>query len=57
MDIPGLRSRGWDMSFFSGTSIVSPAYYEEAGSGRLRNFYAGCVLAAALPECPQPVLL
>ncbi len=54
MDIPDLRYKGWNMSFFSGTGIVSPAYYEEAGTGWLRNFYAGLLTTCGITYAGHP---
>lgn len=48
MDIPFATYRGHSLSFFSGTGITHPGYFEEPGLGWLRTFYAGLLTTCGI---------
>lgn len=54
MDIPFASHRGMPLSFFSGTGITHPAYYEEPGLGWLRSFYAGLLTTCGICTAGAP---
>jgi hypothetical protein len=54
MDIPFASCRGHSLSFFSGTGITHPGYYEEPGLGWLRSFYAGLLTTCGIAVAGAP---
>jgi hypothetical protein len=54
MDIPEASFRGRNLSFFSGTGITSPAYYEEPGINWLRGFFAGFLTTCGITNAGHP---
>jgi hypothetical protein len=48
MDIAWADYKGIALSFISKTGVVSPVYYEPAGNGFLRSFYAGLLTTCGL---------
>lgn len=54
MDIAQAEYKGIPLSFISKTGIVSPSYYEEPGSGFLRNFYGGLLTTCGLTYMGAP---
>ena len=54
MDIPFASQRGHSLSFFSGTGITHPGYYEEPGLGWLRSFYAGLLTTCGIANAGAP---
>jgi len=54
MDIPFASYRGKAISFFSGTGITSPAYYEEPGLEWRRSFYAGLLTTCGIANAGAP---
>ncbi|HEY9593817.1 MAG TPA: aldose 1-epimerase family protein [Spirochaetia bacterium] len=54
MDIALAMFKGRALSFFSGTGITSPSYYEEPGFGFLRSFYAGLLTTCGITQSGAP---
>jgi hypothetical protein len=54
MDIPAAFFQGNALSFFSGTGITSPSYYEEPGLGWLRSFFAGLLTTCGIANSGAP---
>jgi hypothetical protein len=54
MDIPFASFRGMSLAFFSGTGIVSPAYFNEPETGFLRNFFAGLLTTCGITNAGAP---
>jgi hypothetical protein len=54
MDIPFASYRGKAISFFSGTGITSPAYFEEPGLEWRRSFYAGLLTTCGIANAGAP---
>jgi hypothetical protein len=54
MDIPEAFFKGKALSFFSGTGITSPTYYEEPGLEWLRTFYAGLLTTCGITNSGAP---
>jgi len=54
MDIPFASYKGKAISFFSGTGITSPAYYEEPGLEWRRSFYVGLLTTCGIANAGAP---
>lgn len=54
MDIAWLSYKGCNLSYISKTGIVSPTYFNEAGTGFFRNFYAGFLTTCGLQNVGSP---
>ena len=54
MDIPEAYFRGINLNFFSGTGVVSPAYFEEPGLGWLRSFFIGLLTTCGITNSGAP---
>ncbi|MGA2642930.1 MAG: aldose 1-epimerase family protein [Spirochaetia bacterium] len=54
MDIPFAAYRGKSLSFFSGTGITSPAYYDETGLEWRRSFYVGLLTTCGIANAGAP---
>lgn len=54
MDIPFASYRGRAISFFSGTGITSPAYFEEPRLEWRRSFYAGLLTTCGIANAGAP---
>lgn len=48
LDIAYLNYRGINLSYISSTGIVAPQFFNESGSGFLRNFYGGFLTTCGL---------
>jgi hypothetical protein len=53
-DIAGLGFRGTNLSYFSSTGIVGPAFYEAQGANWLRSFQAGFLTTCGLRNVGSP---
>jgi hypothetical protein len=54
MDIPHAHYKGVNLNYFSGTGIVSPAYFEEPGLGWLRSFFVGFLTTCGITNAGAP---
>jgi hypothetical protein len=54
MDIPFASYKGKAISFFSGTGITSPAYYEEPGLEWRRSFFVGLLTTCGIANAGAP---
>jgi hypothetical protein len=54
MDIPFASYKGKSISFFSGTGITSPAYFEEPGLGWRRSFSVGLLSTCGIANAGAP---
>ena len=54
MDIAGASYNGLSLCMLTATGIASPAYYEEAGIGWLRNFFAGLLTTCGITNSGPP---
>jgi hypothetical protein len=54
MDIPFAAYKGKSLSFFSGTGITSPAYYEETGLEWRRSFFVGLLTTCGIANAGAP---
>ena len=54
MDIPFASYKGKSLSFFSGTGITSPAYYDSTGLEWRRGFYAGLLTTCGITNWGAP---
>jgi hypothetical protein len=54
MDIPFASWKGKAISFFSGTGITSPAYYEEQGLEWRRSFFVGLLSTCGIANAGAP---
>jgi len=54
MDIPFATYNGRSLSFFSGTGITSPGYYDEPGLEWRRTFYAGLLTTCGITNAGAP---
>jgi hypothetical protein len=50
MDIPFATYKGRSISFFSGTGITAPGYYEEPGVKWLRSFFGGLLTTCGITQ-------
>ena len=54
MDLYQVRFQGYGMNYLSPAGIVSPAFYNDAGAGFLRNFFAGFLTTCGLTNIGGP---
>jgi hypothetical protein len=54
MDIPFASYKGKAISFFSGTGITSPAYFEEPGLEWRRSFFVGLLTTCGIANAGAP---
>jgi hypothetical protein len=54
MDIPFASYKGKSISFFSGTGITSPRYFDEPGLEWLRSFYGGLLTTCGIANAGAP---
>ena len=54
MDIPFASYKGRSLSFFSGTGITAPGYFEEQGLNWRRGFYAGLLTTCGIANAGAP---
>ncbi len=54
MDIPFALYKGKSLTFFSGTGITAPGYFEEPGFGWLRSFFVGLLTTCGITNAGAP---